>query len=163
MKKIKKNIFLILFLFLVILLYFTGKNYLPEVKIYQPITITITGLTNSDKKDIKINCITPFDKIYTLPVNKGIWKGNYAFYKYITIYIPEYQYDKIKDIIVCVGNYRYSYNTENFKKEWESVKSIDNQITYKSPEILRGDTSTFKMLLSVYYWGGYIRYFFILT
>ena len=70
--------------FVIVLLCFVifVSKYLSNINIYQPIEITVDGLTTEELNNITFSCNTPLNRAYNLTRVENKWKSiNYAFYK----------------------------------------------------------------------------------
>jgi len=138
--------------FVIVLLCFVifVSKYLSNINIYQPIEITVDGLTTEELNNITFSCNTPLNRAYTLTRVENKWNSiNYAFYKNIQISVDDDVKSNISQINIKVGNIIYKFNNEDLEKYW-IVSGVKN--TYNTPKNVTGDKSIIKRLSSFIYW-----------
>ena len=171
----------LLTIFIIILLSFTGYSifkYISSIKIFEPVTISVNGLDNSEFDYIKVYGISPRDKILKLNrpntlynrnsysinsnPNNFVWNSYYCYYKKIMLCANDSIINKIKRIDIKIGKTNYIYDNKKFKQQWIKVKKQSKTTTYELPDNVRGNTGIIHKLMSVFYLSGLMKTILIL-
>jgi len=177
-KSLKKRL---LTIFIIILFCFTGYGiyiYISNIKIFEPVTISVNGLDNSEFDYIKVYGISPAGKILKLSrfntlyewssyskdneTNNFVWDSYYCYYKKIMLCANDSIINKIKRIDIKIGKTNYTYDNKKFKQQWVKVKEQSKITTYELPDNVRGNTGIIHKLMSVFYLSGLMKTILIL-
>jgi len=154
--KLKYNkLFLLLVSIFIILFCILSYFYFSKVKFFQPVNISIQGITHYEASTIKIEFITPTNKKYGLPLDNknNSWQYWYSYSKSLKVIIDNTIFSKVKLITIQIGKAIYKYDNSSFKNNWKS-KRENNILYFESPDNVRGSQSKLFMLFSVFFWGG---------
>jgi lysophospholipase L1-like esterase len=172
----------LLTIFIIILLCFTGYSifkYISNIKIFEPVTISLNGLDNSEFDYINVYGISPRNKILKLnklntlyewssyskdnETNNFVWDSYYCYYKKIILCANDSIINKIKRIDIKIGKEKYTYDNKKFKQQWIKIKGQSRIPAYELPDNVRGNTGIISMLMSVFYLSGLMKTILILS
>jgi hypothetical protein len=172
----------LLTIFIIILLCFTGYSifkYISNIKIFEPVTISLNGLDNSEFDYINVYGISPRNKILKLnklntlyewssyskdnETNNFVWDSYYCYYKKIILCANDSIINKIKRIDIKIGKAKYTYDNKKFKQQWIKIKGQSRIPAYELPDNVRGNTGIISMLMSVFYLSGLMKTILILS
>jgi len=125
--------------------------YLKRVSIYEPVTISIPGLTDLELKTIEVYATTPLNRIVNIPFNSMdtmVWQSNYGFIKSIELSIPDSLFKKINDVKVFIKETEFTVPSISLQR---MVKSY-GKTNYLLPDYVRSKASLVNMTVSVFYW-----------
>ena len=140
---------LILSLLIIISVLFYGL-YLKKVTIYEPLTISISGLTYNEQKSIEIYSTTPLNRktIVYYSNSEMVWLRYYSFIKSVDLIIPDTLRKKITGIEVYVNDLKFNVMLQAFPSE--NINNFNH--IYHLPLWIRSEKSFLKMMMSVFYW-----------
>ena len=106
---------IILSLLIIISVLFYGL-YLKKVTIYEPLTISISGLTYNEQKSIEIYSTTPLNRktIVYYSNSEMVWLRYYSFIKSVDLIIPDTLRKKITGIEVYVNDLKFNVMLQAF-------------------------------------------------
>jgi len=141
---------------LIILTICFNAFYLKKVTIYEPIAISVSGLTYGEQRTISVCCTTPLNRKADIYYSNSEmdWRCYYSFIKSVEMIIPDTIYKKIASVEVVIGTTRFKTGLQCFQSE-----RINNFCqSYHLPPWIRSEKSFFKMIESVFYWQ-YVQFF----
>jgi len=149
--KFKKGYFIgAMLLLLVILSFLFYSYYLNKVTIYEPLTISVSGLTYIEQKTINVYSTTPLNRKANIYYSNSemAWQSYYSFIKSVELIIPDSLSKKITGIEVLINNIKFDTKLIDFQ-----CKNIGNyKHCYHLPAWIKSERSFFKMIESVFYW-----------
>ncbi len=174
----KKKLLTILIIILLCLTGYSIFKYISNIKIFEPVTISVNGLDNNEFDYINVYGISPRNKILKLSrfntlyewssyskdneTNNFVWDSYYCYYKKIILCANDSIINKIKRIDIKIGKAKYTYDNKKFKQQWIKIKGQSRIPAYELPDNVRGNTGIISMLMSVFYLSGHIKTILIL-
>jgi 4-amino-4-deoxy-L-arabinose transferase-like glycosyltransferase len=160
-------LYIIIALFtLTVFIILSQKYYLGKVKFYQPVSITLKGLSTKDFHSVECWASGPVrDKIvFDIDSAACSFYGKYAFRKDIFLEIPENLIPEVTEIQFISGENLLHLSTEQLKQKSVHGKNFRGtpvaRINFS--ELVSQNNSTFSMLISIYYWGTFSRLIILL-
>jgi len=151
------KILIIFVLSIVVFLYF---KYLSKVNIYQPISITVKSKNFQENKNFGFYSVSPNGKYFKLYFDKTnrTWKQNYGFNNCIILSFKDSLLSDIFPLNIKIGNNIYSFDKSKFLEDWKLTNNYNNEnLTYQSPNYIKGNTNLILKAFSILLWGGLIR------
>ena len=134
-------------------------------KIVDPLSITINSLEKIDFNEVEIYRVAP--RSGTFLIEKG--NNNKCYYdksyiKSLKIIMPEYIFNKIKNLEIYIGEKDFNFSKKQLLAEWENSREIKNDkkiIILKSPPNIRSKNSFIKIFSGIINWKGDFLILFI--
>ena len=151
----------VLLLLLVTTFFLVYIFYIKKVNIYEPVAISIPGLTWQELNVIDTYCITPLDRKIKLQFISDCdiaWQTGYGFISAFEMGIPDSLLKKVKSIDVNILKLKFSVRLNTLKL----IGLMNGKPLYILPAYIRNETSFLKLIVSLVHWQDLLPYLLII-